>query len=317
MGLECLSIGLLVADHLCTPIPRLPKPGELLFCDELPLSVGGCAANVALDLARLGVDVGLVGCVGRDPFGRYLVETLTTSGVDTSGVTALENVGTAASLIINVTGEDRRFIHAIGANAHLTTEYVPIDRVRAAKVVYVGGYLLMPNLNAHGELTKLFREARQSGAITVLDVVLGPGEFWPRLAELLAETDAFLPNEDEAAAITGLSDPLAQAKRFRAAGAKTVVITCGGAGTLLVSDRGTWRAGVYPTKFVGATGAGDAFDAGYITGLLLGEDELGCLRWGSALGASCVRSISATDSVFTRQEALHFMQQNALTISRI
>ena len=116
----------------------------------------------------------------------------------------------------------------------------------------------------------------------------------------------------EAAALTGLSDPVEQAERFRHAGAATVVITQGDRGSLLVGDGLRLRAGVYPTQFVGGTGSGDAFDAGYIAGLLAGEDPAGCLRWGSALGASCVRSINATDGVFDRKEAEAFMREHPL-----
>ncbi len=94
-----------------------------------------------------------------------------------------------------------------------------------------------------------------------------------------------------------------------------MVITCGDEGSVLVSDGLRLRAGTYPTQYVGGTGAGDAFDAGYIAGLLAGEDPAGCLRWGSALGASCVRSIGATESVFTRAEAQAFMRASTLAIT--
>jgi sugar/nucleoside kinase (ribokinase family) len=114
--------------------------------------------------------------------------------------------------------------------------------------------------------------------------------------------------------ITGLDDPLEQAARFREAGAGTVVITQGEGGSLLVSEKVRLRAGKYPIEFVGGTGSGDAFDAGYIAGLLADEDPAGCLRWGSALGASCVRSIGATESVFSRAEAEAFMEQHELKI---
>jgi sugar/nucleoside kinase (ribokinase family) len=311
--LACLSAGILVVDHLSTPIARVPRAGELILCDRLPLAVGGCASNVAIDLARVGVGVGVVGCVGRDPFGQFLIDRLSAAGVETSGVQMLDEVGTSGTLIINVAGEDRRFIHAAGANAVMQASHIPLDRVRRAKVFYVGGYLLMPALEEPGALREIFREARRSGVQTVLDVVLpGPGNHWPKLESLLAETDVFLPNEDEAAAITGLSNPLDQAQRFRDAGAGTVVITQGEHGTLLVNDKLRIRAAAYPTQFVGGTGAGDAFDAGFIAGLLAGEDPIGCLKWGAALGASCVRSISATESVFTREEALAFMRQHQL-----
>jgi sugar/nucleoside kinase (ribokinase family) len=151
----------------------------------------------------------------------------------------------------------------------------------------------------------------------VLDVVLLGKDYWDRLAKILPETDVFLPNDDEAAIITGLTDPVEQAECFRRAGAKTVVITLGSRGSILVSDHLRLRAGVYPVQFVGGTGSGDAFDAGYIVGLLDGEDPAGCLRWGSALGASCVRSTGATESVFNRAEAEAFMREHELMIERL
>ena len=227
MPVDCLSVGLLVADHLCALIPRMPKSGELVLTDHLLLNIGGCALNAAMDLARLGVKVGVVGCVGRDAFGRFVIETLQREGIDTSTIRQLDDVGTSGTLIINVDGEDRRFIHTIGANARITAKDIPLEQVRQAKVLYLGGYLLMPGLDAD-ELAELFRQARAAGVITMLDIVLpGAGDHWRGLAPVLAETDIFLPNNDEAEVITGTADPCRQAEQFREAGAKTVVITCG------------------------------------------------------------------------------------------
>ncbi len=317
MSLDCLSVGILVADHLCDPIQHLPEAGELVQCARLPLSVGGCASNVAVDLARLGAQVGVVGCVGRDYFGRFVLDTLAAAGVDTSDIHQLEGVETSGTLIINVAGQDRRFIHAVGANAKVTTEHISLDRVRAAKVFYVGGFLLMPSLDPH-KLAQQFRAARAAGVKTVLDIVLpGPGDHLSTLAPVLAETDVFLPNSDEAAMITGFQDSIQQAEVFLNAGARTVVITCGGEGSLLLSDNLRLRAGVFPTEYRGGTGSGDAFDAGYIVGLIDGQDPAGCLRWGAAVGASCVRSISATDSVFSRPEAEAFMRDQKLRIETL
>lgn len=303
-----------MADHLCAPIPRLPAAGELLLTSELPLAIGGCAANTAIDLVRLGVATEVVGSVGDDPLGRFVVETLRAADVGTAAIRTDPAQGTSGTLIINVEGEDRRYIHMTGANDRLRAEHIPLDLVRAARVLYVGGYLLMAQLDPH-ELAEVFREARRANVVTVLDVVLpGPGEHGPRLAPVLKQTDLFLPNRDEAAAITGLDDPRAQAARFLESGARTVVITGGDEGTILVSDELRLRAGTFSVPFVGGTGAGDAFDAGYIAGLLAGLDSRGCLEWGSALGASCVRSVSATQSCFTRRELDDFLRQHKLEV---
>jgi len=309
MAIDCLSVGILVADHLCSPIDRMPEAGELVLADELPLAIGGCAANAAIDLARL--------CVGNDAFGKFIIATLTQHGVDAAAIGQRAGVGTSGTLIINVKGQDRRFIHAVGANATLRASDIPLDLVRQAKVLYLGGYLLMSSLT-HDDVAKLFQTARGYGVTTVLDVVLpGPGDHFAGMEKVLAETDVFLPNEDEAAALTGLSDPIAQAERFREAGASTVVITCGHAGSVLLSNNLCLRSGTYPVDFVGGTGSGDAFDAGYIAGLLNGDEPRRCLEWASALGASCVRAVGATESVFRRDEALAFMKRHALAIEEV
>jgi len=101
-----------------------------------------------------------------------------------------------------------------------------------------------------------------------------------------------------------------------AAGGRTVVITEGNRGAHLVNEQMKLRVGAYDTDYQGGTGAGDAFDAGFIAALLQEHDLPTCLRWGSALGASCVRSTSATGSVFNRDEALKFMESHPITVER-
>ena len=314
MEIDCLCAGILFADVACSPVDRVPEAGELVAPERIQLGLGGCASNTALDLARLGVKVGASGCVGCDVFGQFIIDELAGGGVDTAGIHRLDDVHTATTMIINVRGQDRRFIAAPAANTRFRVDHIPPEWVGQAKVLYIGGYLMLLALETQ-QMVELLREARRGGTKVLLDVVgLADRESFDRVALMLPETDVFLPNDDEAAALTGLSDPLEQVRVFRDAGAATVVITQGERGSLLVGDGLRLRCGVYPSNFVGGTGSGDAFDAGYIAGLLAGEDPAGCLRWGSALGASCVRSIGATESVFNRQEALAFMREHTLQI---
>jgi len=312
--IDCLCAGILFADVACAPVQRVPNPGELVPTERMQLGLGGCASNTGLDLAKVGYRVGVSGCVGDDFFGQFIIQALADDRIDTSGIHRIAGSGSACSMVINVQGQDRRFISTPAANTRFTVDHIPADWVRRAKVFYVGGYYMMPGLETD-EMVDLFRTARAAGTKTILDVVIyGQADYWGRLAAILPETDIFMPNDDEAALITGLTDPLAQAERFRQAGAGTVVITQGEKGSLLVSEKLRLRAGVYPIEFVGGAGSGDAFDAGYIAGLLADEDPAGCLRWGSALGASCVRSIGTTESIFNRTEAEAFMEEHELKI---
>lgn len=309
--------GIIVADHLCTPISHLPAAGELVAAEDLILNIGGCASNAAVDLAKLGVRATICGKVGDDAFGRFIAETLVANGVDVRGLSRDESRATSQTLIINVKGEDRRFVHSFGANKGFTAADLDPVLGESPRVLYVGGYLIMPGLHA-AALAERFARARKAGTTTVLDVVTpGPGDYLRHLRAVLPETDVFLPNRDEAALILGESDPLRQALAFRDLGARTVVITCGDQGAVVVSDSLRVQLGSYPVTFLDGTGGGDAFDAGYIAGLLDGLSELDCLKLASAVGASCVRAVGTTAGVFTRPEADAFIAQHDLPVKSL
>lgn len=314
---EVLSTGIIVADHVCSPITHLPGAGELVMADSMLLTIGGCAANAAVDLVKMGVQTAVVGRVGTDVFGRVVADLLEDAGVDVANLRTSEKAETSQTLIVNVQGQDRRFIHTFGANAEFSAADLPLELVTSCRVLYVGGYLLMKSLKG-AELAKVFAAARKAGAKTVLDVVTpGQGDYLPWLEPLLPHTDVFLPNSHEAQLITGDHDPLRAAETFHKMGAGTAVITMGGDGSVLVNDKMRLRAGVYPVDFVDGSGGGDAFDAGYIFGLLNGMDTKDCLRYASALGASCVRAVGTTPGVFTREECEVFVKQHNLKIERL
>jgi sugar/nucleoside kinase (ribokinase family) len=314
---DILCCGIVVADHVCTPISHVPAAGELVLAERIFLTTGGCAANVAVDLGKLGVHAAVVGRVGGDVFGRVVADLLREHGLDVSALQVSPATDTSQTLIVNVAGQDRRFIHTFGANAEFTAADIPLDRVARCRLLYLGGYLVMPRIR-QDELVPVFAAARKAGACTVMDVVVpGPGNHLAELERLLPHVDVFLPNNHEAEVITGEKEPLRQAETFRRLGAKTVIITLGEGGSVLLDERQRLRAGTYPTTFVDGSGGGDAFAAGYIDGLLRGLGAEDCLRMASALGASCVRAVGTTTGVFIRPECEEFMRRYTLRIERL
>lgn len=314
---DCVCAGIIVADHVCEPVSRMPHPGELVLTPRIDLATGGNATNVALDLARLGRRVELLGCVGNDVFGDFVEQTLNDGGVSSRFLERSETQATAGTLVINSEGEDRRFIHAIGANADFTGKELTPEIIRQGRILYLGGFCLCEELTPEN-VAAAFQEARRAGVTTVLDVVLSNNEStWERLIPVLPYTDVFLPNSDEAQVITGLAEPLAQAERFREAGAKTVVVTCGEDGAVLFSETTRLRSAAFPIDYIDGTGSGDAFSSGFIHGLLANGDLETCLRWGSALGASAVRTAGASTGVFTSDELNAFCESHPLEITSI
>ncbi len=311
---DCLCAGIVVADHVCAPVDHVPAPGELVLTERMDLTVGGCAANVAIDLSRLGARTGVWGTVGQDVFGRTIRETLEQAGVDCGQLGESTSRETSGTLVINSQGEDRRFVHSKGANAEFTAANLDRELLSSARILYLGGYCLNPELTSTN-VSRLFRAAQSAGVTTVLDVVIpDESDYRSAIEDVLPATDLFLPNNDEARLITGIEDPVEQAETFQRAGAKTVVVTCGTDGAILWSDEQQLRAETYRVDFKDGTGSGDAFAAGYLYGLLQRQDIETCLRYGTALGASCVRAPGATTGVFNAKQLAEFVESHPLEI---
>jgi sugar/nucleoside kinase (ribokinase family) len=316
-GTEVVCAGILVADHVCTPMAALPAEGHLVAVDAMYLLTGGCAANVGVNVARQGIGVRVVGCVGDDVWGRFVREDLAARGADTGAVRVSATSQTSQTMILLCKGEDRRFVHTFGANRELRAGDVERRTLRGAKVLYVGGYLVMPGV-LPAELGELFAWAREAGLRTVLDVVVPMGfRYGGELEPVLPHTDVFLPNDDEAEVLTGEIRPERQAQALRRLGAGTVLVTLGGEGLVFTEGDAAYRAGRFESEVVDPTGAGDAFCAGFITGIVRGMEPAECVRYGSALGASCVRSIGCYQGVFTAEEARDFLATHPLPIERV
>jgi sugar/nucleoside kinase (ribokinase family) len=308
---------MVVVDHVAPPIARLPRAGELVPVDQLIFNIGGGAANTAVDLTTLGASVAICARVGDDILGRFATETLVSHGVDVKALKVGSQQATSQTLILNVRGEDRRFIHSTGANLDFTSSDLDGSLSLPPRVLHIGYFLILPELDAAG-LAERFALARKSSTITLLDVATpGPGNYLEPLRTVLPHTDIFVPNTDEAALILGEEDPIRQAMTFRDMGAKRVVITLGEKGVISVSDDHRVKLGAYPVEFVDGSGGGDAFNAGYIIGLLEGLSELDCLKLASAVGASCVRGIGTTAGVFTRAEAADFLNRHDLSVEHL
>ena len=311
---DVLCVGILVADLFVPPLPRLPVPGELQLVDDMLLAAGGCAANAAMDLAKLGVRTAVCGKVGNDFFAAFVRDELEARGLDVSGIRASTTAPTARTVILPVIGDDRRYIHAVGANAELSVDDIDFDQVARARVLFVGGYLLFPGMQP-AALAELFQFARQRGIQTVLDVA-GPRseQGLAPLSPVLPFTDVFLPNQDEAAVMTGEADPWRQAEIFSSLGAGTTVITRGGEGVVVRAPGQSLAAPALPFDFVDGSGAGDAFAAGAIVGLLEGWDLEHTLAFATAIGGSACTRLGTTAGVLTRPAALDYLAGHPLAL---
>jgi len=309
--------GILVADTFCGPMQTLPTAGQLLAVDDMVARAGGCAANVAIGLAKQGITSEVIGCVGDDAPAQVVIQALHTENVTTDQIITTDKYPTSQTVILLVEGEDRRYIHAFGANQAFSTDHLNLEQLKQLDVFYLGGLFLMPALNTDS-LRDVFKFCQENKVKTVLDVVLPHyHQGLQGLEAVLPYVDYFLPNDYEAEKITGEPDPIEQIKVLRQHGANQVIITQGESGVVTTDGDNYLRCGAYSVESIDPSGGGDAFAAGFITGIVNGWDTVQSLEYGAALGASCTLKIGTTDGVFTSAEAEDFIASHDLTIERI
>ena len=307
--------GILVADTFCGPMTSLPAEGQLLAIDSMSSKAGGCGANVAICLARQGIEVDVAGCLGNDPSAKIVLSYFEDHDIGCRHLVYTDQHPTSKTVILLVDGQDRRYIHTFGANKAFTVGQIDRDWLKQLKVFYLGGLFVMPAVRTD-ELLELLEFCRLQGIVTVVDVVL-PQDFAGHddLRTLLPHIDYFLPNDDEARQITGKNEPLGQVRDLLAEGGRCVIITQGSKGAIAARGGQFWRSGTYPVKAIDPSGSGDAFAAGIIAGILRGRDMPDTLCYASALGASATRAVGTTDGVFTAEEAESFRADHSMEIS--
>jgi len=304
-----VCLGILVADVVGRPLRALPGRGRLVLVDEMSLHTGGCAVNTATALAQLGTPVEVMGRVGPDAFGDFLLSELRTRGIGVGSVARDPETGTSATMVMVDADGERRFVHYIGANARLTLEDVDWDVVERASILHVAGALVLPGLDGR-PTAELLGRARSAGVTTVLDTVWDDTGRWMQLLEpCLPHVDYFVPSLEEARALTGQDEPEDIGHALLDHGVGTVGLKMGAAGCLVMTDAGeSLRIPAFEVDAVDATGAGDAFAAGFIAGVWQGWSLEDTARLANAVGALCVTGPGATGGVRSLRDTMAFMQ---------
>jgi sugar/nucleoside kinase (ribokinase family) len=308
-GSPIVCLGIMVADVVGRPLRALPGSGRLVLVDEMSLHTGGCAVNTATGLAWLGLPVQVIGKVGRDPFGDFLLRELDARGVGTRGVSRDPQVGTSATMVMVDPDGERRFVHYIGANARLTLDDVELDMVERASILHVAGSLVLPGIDGQ-PTAELLRQAQAAGVITFLDTVWDDtGRWMDLLGPCLPHVDYFVPSLAEAQALTGLDGPEDVTRALLDRGVGTVGLKMGADGCLVMTGAGELlHVPAFEVDVVDATGAGDAFAAGFIAGVWLGWPLEQTARFANAAGALCVTGLGATGGLRSLPETLAFME---------
>lgn len=300
--MDVLSVGMMVCDIPISPVPKQifeMEKAEIIAPTE---TTGGDALNVAVTLAKLGAKAAVVGRVGMDENGRFVVNKAMEAGIDVSGVVYDEEYKTAVSyLLIDEEGEkhslsDTRIYH------RLNDSDVTDQAIQSAEIVYFGSAFQMKQMD-HGGIHRLFRRAHTYGKMTAMDTALTDGmeereKLLQTLTPAFEETDVFLPSYKEAAYLSGQTDPAGIASFFERFGMKIFGVKLGARGCYLTDYKEQlYLPSFHDFEVVDTTGAGDSFVGGFLKGLTLGWSLEECGRLASAVAAHNVAKKGAAEGV--------------------
>lgn len=293
---EVLVCGTLVADVRVRPFRAL-RPGRgpaLRRVDDIRLLPGGIVANTGLALARLGVRTGAIGRLGRDPMGDAVLTTLQQGGLDITGIRRMVEVPTAPVIVCIDERGERTFHYAEGANTRFDMQdlHDNLAALRVARAIALGYLGELPHLDPR--LPEALRWLkRESGALIVLETAGPQREQRALLASRLPLVDLFFPSWEEARELTGARAPAAALRSLAAIAPRTTLgIKLGARGCLVRDGARVQHVPAFPVTPLDATGAGDAFLAALIAGLLRGCDLRTAARLGNLAGALTVAAPS-------------------------
>jgi sugar/nucleoside kinase (ribokinase family) len=290
--------GAIVVDVLVRPVER-PEWGTTTFVETIETHPGGNGANTAVALARVGTPVRLLGAVGRDANGRYLLDALAQAGVDTSLVSLADDPTGATIVLVNGAGE-RKFLHAVGAGAEAFAEGIDFGPAATEGMshYHLASPFILPKLRPR--MAEVLAAARAAGLTTSLDTNWDPLGLWMEtIGPCLPHLDFLFMNEDEARMLPG-------------AAARTTVLKRGARGCAIYAGGREILCPAFDVPVVDTTGAGDCFAAGYLAAMLRGDGPEECGRFANAVAAQTVQRVGAAAAVPCREEIERWMATAAV-----
>lgn len=293
-------VGPYIVDMIVRPVPHLPDRGQLMFVDDISIAGGGAGFASSIILQRLGARVYSAGALGRDGQGAQMRTWLEDEGVDVNFLTDVDGPTSSTVVVVGPDGE-RSYLHAAGASAKMRADLSLLD-VPGLTHVHIGGSLITPGLDVDEGGVRLVQAARERGVRTSYDTSWDGSGRWHRVLPYLEHLDVFCPSLVEARQVTDLERAEDVATWIRDRGTAAVVVHAGEDGAYVSSaDYTGWipanKIDVYDT-----TGAGEAFDAGLVFGLVSGWPIQEAAQLGCACGAlattkpGCVAGVTSLDA---------------------
>ena len=286
---DVVGFGALNVDKLFK-VNRLAKAEEESFIEDYAEACGGSAANSAVGLARLGCKVGFIGKVGCDKEGDSLVNDFRKEGVDVNG-TIREKHGKSGSVLGFVDKKGARALYIdSGVNDTITFDEINVEYASQAQFLHLTSFV--------GEKSFQTQKRLLAALPKSVRVSFDPGVLYARkgfayLEPIIKKTYVLMPNAIELELLTGEPDYCKGADFMVGRGVKIVAVKLGGDGCYVTDGRERHLIEPFKVKVVDTTGAGDAFCAGFLYGLINGKSLFECGRVGNFVASRCVMKLGA------------------------
>ena len=280
---DVLVVGELNIDLILDRIEKFPEIGKEVIARNMTLTLGSSSAIFASNISSMGAKTAFLGKIGNDKFGEIVLESLQKSKVDTSLIKVDPQLGTGATICLNV-NEDRANTTYPGAMDHLTVDDIEDAHLKKARHLHFSSYFLQPGL--WGTVDVMFKRAKELGLTTSFDMQWDPNETWDLDVEgVLPYVDVFLPNEKELMFLAK-KDNLDEAIQWIKKYTNILVVKRGNKGSM-VNYRDQLRdlPPFLNEQVVDAIGAGDSFNAGFIYKFINGCSIDDCQKFGNLTGA--------------------------------
>jgi len=281
---EVIAIGNMTNDIIIGPIEEFPDYGQMFFVEKVTPLLGGTCSIMASGLGKMGIKVKVIGKIGKDMYGDFLLDRLIKSGVDVSEISKVDDVQTPITLCyFNKKGE-KRMIHCYGTDAEILEKDIDLSKYNSSHIFYAGGIDILLKLRGK-PIARILESAKKRSITTILDTVYDPlGEGFSVIKDSLPFIDIIFVSMDEAKVYTGTDNIEGIIKFFLRKGSKVIVLKMGEKGSCIYKD-GVIHEFSSPDPDNGikdTVGAGDNFVAGFIAGIVKGFDTIDCMKLATA-----------------------------------
>ncbi len=269
-------------------VERIPGRDEESYVIDVEFHPGGSAANTISGLASFGVETGYIGKVGNDAEGKVLLEDFERRGVNLSGIIKAEGRSGQAIILVDKDG-NRAILVDPGVNDTIRYEEVNRELIEEAEIVHMTSFICK---NGTDSFESQKRVAKEVNAVSFDPGLPYAEKGVDELMEILQNTTILLPNRLEIERLTGKSYKEG-AKELIELGVRVVAVKLGGAGCYVTDGKNEHFVEAFRVKAVDTTGAGDAFNAGFLYGWLKGKSLEACGKLGNYVASKIVERVGA------------------------